>query len=263
MPYYYNSMKIYILIYILTYTFSKLIPPEYNNENQQDPDLDISFSDINGTKLYYSTKGYDKTNFSIALIPNITLEAYIKVYTNSESLIEAIENGYKLFFGFDFMVHNINSKDYNTDIIICIFDKKEVNCYDYLYDTKKDKYIINSNGTISNNFIIPLGFQNFTLNILTKDVIGYKNYYCVNFNKKYNEQYQNYTLYNWIKNMRSDITHKVIGFYGIIEKEDDLKEFPRNFPIYYGNERLKKNLINKIILFLKYALILYFIFIFR
>ena len=262
MPYYFNIMKVYILTYFLIYTFSKLIPPEYNNGNSQDPDFDKALFDKNEPNLYYSTKGYDKTSFSISLIPNITLEAYIKVYTNSESLIEAIENGYKLFFGFDFMVHNIYSKDYNTDIIICIFDRKVVNCYDYLYDTKKDNYKRNDNGTISNNFIIPLGFQNLTLNILTKNINGYKNYYCVNFNKEYIEEYQNYTLYNWIKNMKNDIIHKVIGFYGIAEKEDDLKEFPRNFPIYYGDE-LKKAPKSKIIPFLKYALIFYFIFLFR
>lgn len=263
MPYYYNIMKVYILISFLLYAFSKLIPPEYNDGNRQDSYLNKSFSEINIPNLFYSTKGYDKTNFSITLIPNITLEAYIKVYTNSESLIEAIENGYKLFFGFDFMIHNIHSKEYNSDIIICIFDKKDVNCYDYLYDTKTDKYIRNNNGTITNNFIIPLGFQNLSLNILTKNVIGYKNYYCVNFNKKYIEQYQNYTLYNWVNNMQNDITHKVIGFYGIAEKDDDLKEFPRNFPIYYGSEGLKNSLKNKIIPFLKYALIFYFIFLFR
>ena len=259
MPYYYNFMKVYILIYLFIYTYSKLIPPQYNNENVQDPNLDKSFSDINSQ--IFITKGYDKTKFNIVLIPNITLDVYIKIYTDSESLIEALEYGYKLLFGFDFKVNNINSKEYNTDILICIFDKKDVNCYDYVYDTRKHKYIRNNNGTLSNNYIIPLGFQNLTLNILTKNVIGYKNYYCVNFNKKFINQNQNYTFYNWYKNMSND-THKVFGFYGLAENDDDLIEFTENFLIYKGKENGERWKYNKdkIIIFLEYALMIFLTF---
>ena len=259
MSYIHNFMKIYILIYFFVYSFSKIIPPEYNNETVQDPNLDESFSNENGKS--FITKGYDKTKFNIVLSPKNALEVYIKIYTDSETLIEALEYGYKLFFGFDFKVHNINSiKEYNTDIIICVFDKEDVNCYDYIYDTKKYKYIRNSNGIISNNFIIPLGFQNLTLNILTKNVIGYRNYYGINFNKKYLEKDQNYTFNNWIKNMRNDFNHKLIGFYGIAEKDEDLIEFSRNFPIYYSSE---DNILKKIIIsFLKYGAITIFLFCF-
>ena len=219
--------------------------------------MDESFSSLNGQS--FETKGYDKTKFNIVLNPKNSLEVYIKIYTDSETLIEALEYGYKLFFGFDFKVHNINSiKEYNTDIIICIFDKEDVNCYDYIYDTKNNKYKRNNNGIISNNLIIPLGFQNLTLNILTKNVIGYRNYYCVNFNKKYLEQEQNYTFNNWLKNMRNGYSHKLIGFYGIAEKDDDLIEFSRNFPIYYSSE--DNNLKKIIISFIKYGVISIFLF---
>ena len=259
MPYYFSILKLYIMIYFVLYTFSKNITSEYNKEEEQNPDLDKTFPEINGTSFSYSTKGYDKTKSTIILFPNITLEVYIKIYTDSETLIEALENGYKLFFGFDFMIHNINSKEYNTDIIICIFDKKDVNCYDYVYDIRNNKYLRNNN--ISNNYMIPLGFQNLSLNIFTKNVIDYQNYYSVNFNKKYLDKYQNYSLNNWIKNKQNNNVDKVIGFYGIAEPEDDLKEFSRNFPIYYGSKRFYNN-FNKIILFIEYALICFFTFIF-
>ena len=262
MPYYFNILKVYIIIYLVLYTLSKNITSEYNNEEEQNPDLDKTSPEINGAIFSYSTKGYDKTKSTIILFPNITLEVYIKIYTDSETLIEALENGYKLFFWFDFKIHNINSKEYNTDIIICIFDKKDVNCYDYVYDIRNDKYKRNNNGTLSNNYIIPLGFQNLSLNIYTKNDIGYQNYYSVNFNKKYLDKYQNYSLNNWIKNKQNNNVDKVIGFYGIAEPEDDLKEFSRNFPIYNGRKGTENNLINRIEAFIKYALIFYFTFIF-
>ena len=56
------------------------------------------------------------------------------------------------------MIKNTNGKQYNTYIIICVFDEKDVNCYDYVYDTENDNYIRNNNGSISKNYIIPLGF---------------------------------------------------------------------------------------------------------
>ena len=75
----------------------------------QDPNLDESFSETNGRS--FIIKGYDKTKFNIVLTPNITLKVYIKIYTDSESLIEGLENGYKLFFGFDFKTHNMSAAE--------------------------------------------------------------------------------------------------------------------------------------------------------
>ena len=267
---YYKSLNLYVLFLFIINASSKLIAPEYNNVNFQDPNLDKSYSDINGQNLYYISKGYDKTMYNIVLNPNESLEVFFKIYTDSETLIEALENGYKLYFGFDFMIKNTNGKQYNTDIIICAFDKKDVNCYDYVYDTENDNYIRNDNGTISKNYIIPLGFENLTLNILTKNVVGYKNYYCVKFNKKFLEPYQNTTLYNWVKFLPNDIIHKVSGFYGLIGKEEDLNEFSQNFPIYYekllfeNGAGLKRNTLHRnmmqFLTFLEYAIILYITF---
>lgn len=268
-----SFIKFFQLYLFVLYTLkisSKLIKPEYNNGNVQDPNLDKSYSDINGINLYYIAKGYDKTMYNIFLNPEGNLEVSFKIYTDSETLIEALQNGFKLFFGFDFMIENFQGKEYNTDIIICIFDKIDVNCYDYVYDTENEKYIRNDNGTISKNFIIPLGFENLTLNILTKNVIGYQNYYCIKFNKKFLEPYQNTTLYNWVKLNPEDIFHKVTGFYGIIGQEEDLIEFSPQIPIYndkllfQNGAGLKRNTPNEnmmqIITFLKYGLILYFTF---
>jgi len=258
-------------IFILNIS-SKIIEPEYNNGSVQDPNLDKSYTDIDGQNLYYISKGYDNTMYNIVLNPKETLEVSFKIYTDSETLIEALENGYKLYFGFDFMVENVNEKQYNTDIIICIFDKIDVNCYDYIYDTENNNYIRNDNGIISNNKIIPLGFENITLNILTKNVVGYKNYYGIKFNKKFLEPYQNTTLYNWVKFLPNDIIHKVTGFYGLIGKEEDLIEFSPKIPIYNhkllfeNGAGLKRNTLKnnmmQLLTFLKYGLILYFTFAF-
>lgn len=271
MSLYYKTLKLSFVILFIIEVSPKLIAPEYNNGDVQDPNLDKSYSDINGQNLYYLSKGYDKTMYNIVLNPNESLEVFFKIYTDSETLIEALENGYKLYFGFDFMIKNRNGKQYNTDIIICSFDKKDVNCFDYIYDTENDNYIRNINGTISRNEIIPLGFENLTLNILSKNVVGYKNYYCVRFNKKFIEPYQNTTLYNWVKFFPNDIIHKVTGFYGLIGKEEDLNEFSPNFPIYYekllfeNGAGLKRNNLHNYMMqlftFLEYALILYITFV--
>lgn len=267
------NITLFFLMSILNFQriLPKLISPIYNNGNYQDPNLDKTFMDKTGQSLYYMTKGSDRTMYNIVLNPNETLEVSFKTYTDSEILIGALQNGFKLFFGFDFMIENSNYtlKQFNTDIIICIFDKKGANCYDYVYDTENYKYIRNDNGSISQNYLIPLGFQNITLNILTKNVIGYKNYYCVNFNKKFKESYQNNAIYKWVKYLPNDIIHKVTGFYGIIGEENDLIEFSPEFPIYYqkllfeNGAGLKSNLHNnvvEILTFLKYALFIYFIF---
>ncbi len=273
MPYFSSTNFFPFLLVSFFYIIStKLIPPEYNNGIHQDPNLDKSYLDKTGQNLYYLTKGNDKTMFNIVLNPRESLEVSFKTYTDSEILIHSLESGYKLYFGFDFMIENPNKtlKQFNTDIIICIFDKKDVNCYDYVYDIENYKYIRNDNGTISSNSLIPLGFNNLTLNILTKNVIGYKNYYCIKFDKKFNVPSQNTAIYNWVKYLPNDIIHKVTGFYGLIEDEEDLIEFSPKFPIYYqkllfeNGSGLKGNLNNnnfmEIFTFLKYALFLYITF---
>jgi hypothetical protein len=270
---FYKFFKLYLLILSVINISPKLIEPEYNNGKYQDPNKDKSYTDISGQSLYYITRGSDKTMYNIVLNPNETLEVAFKIYTDSEALIGGLENGYKLYFGFDFMTENVNEtlKQYHTDIIICAFDKKDVNCYDYVYDSEKKNYIRNDNGTISPNYIIPLGFENLTLNILTQNVIGYQHYYCVKFNKKFLGPYQNATLYKWVKYLPNDIIHKVTGFYGLIGSEEDLTEFSPEFPIYYSKllfengagikSNTLKNNVFQILSFLKYALILYITFV--
>lgn len=266
---YIKTVFILLIILNISNVSCKLIPPEYNNGKFQDPNLDKSYFDKSGQSLYYLTRGIDKTMFNIVINPSESLEISFKAYTDSEILIDSLENGYKLYFGFDFMMENPNDtlKQYNTDIIICIFDKKDANCYDYIYDTENYKYIRNDN--ISPNYLIPLGFENLTLNILTENVIGYRNYYCIKFNKIFKEPYKNTAIYKWVKYMPNDIIHKVTGFYGLIGEEDDLKEFSPQFPLYYqkllfeNGAGLKRNLQNnvfEILTFLKYALFFYFAF---
>ena len=261
---------IFIIIFQLKTAGSKLLDPQYNNGNQQDPKLDELYTDSPGRNLYYMTKGSYKTMYNFFLNPDETLDIYFKMYTDSEILINALENGYKIYFGFDFMIESDNEtlNQYNTDIIVCIFDKNDVNCYDYAFDKDNNKYIRNNNGTFE-NFLIPLGFNNVTLNILTKNVIGYKNYYCVHFYKKFKDLYKNATLYNWFKYLPNKIIHKVIGFYGITENDDDLIKFSPGITEYYqkllfeNGAGLKPNnpdKIYEIFTVIKYAILLYFAF---
>ena len=97
----YTATFIIIIILLVDIT-SKLISPEYNNGKVQDPKLDKSYLDITGQNLYYFSRDIDNTMFYIGLNPNKTLEVNFKIYTDSETLSEALDNGYKIYFGFDF-----------------------------------------------------------------------------------------------------------------------------------------------------------------
>ena len=107
---YHQLLKIYLLLVFILKVISKLIEPEYNNGKVQDPNLDKSYLDKTGQNLYYFSEGYDKTMYNIVLNPNETLEVSFEIYTDSETLIKALENGYKFSFGSDFMIKNTNGK---------------------------------------------------------------------------------------------------------------------------------------------------------
>ena len=228
---------------------SVLVSPEYNKGKFRDPQLDKYYFDNPGINLYYFSYDIENTMFNVVLDLKETLEINFKIYTDSETLEEALNNGCKAYFGFDFNIENKNKslQRYKTDIMICAFDKKDVNCSDYK----------NENGKISPNYMIPLGFENETLNILDKQVIRHKNYFGIKFNKKFNKPYENETLYIWVNNKPKNISHEVIGFYGV------------QFPIFYqkimfeNGSGIKGGWLQNFILnymtitFVKYAIIFY------
>ena len=114
--------------------------------------------------------------------------------------------------------------------------------------------------------MIPLGFENETLNILDKQVIRHKNYFRIKFNKKFKKPYENEALYILVNNKPKNMSHEVIGFYGFIVYDDDLNQFSQEFPIFYQKimfengstlkgGKLQNFILNYItITFVKYAL---------
>ena len=251
---------------------SVLVSPEYNKGKFRDPQLDKYYFDNPGINLYYFSYDIENTMFNVVLDLKETLEINFKIYTDSETLEEALNNGCKAYFGFDFNIENKNKslQRYKTDIMICAFDKKDVNCSDYVYDKENNNYIKNENGKISPNYMIPLGFENETLNILDKQVIRHKNYFGIKFNKKFNKPYENETLYIWVNNKPKNISHEVIGFYGVtVWDDDDLNQFSQQFPIFYqkimfeNGSGIKGGWLQNFILnymtitFVKYAIIFY------
>ena len=251
---------------------SVLVSPEYNKGKFRDPQLDKYYFDNPGINLYYFSYDIENTMFNVVLNLKETLEINFKIYTDSETLEEALDNGCKAYFGFDLNIENKNKslQRYKTDIMICAFDKKDVNCSDYVYDKENGKYIKNDNGKISSNYMIPLGFENETLNILDKQVIRHNNYFGIKFNKKFNNPYENETLSMWVNDNAKNISHEVIGFYGVtIWEDDDLNQFSKQFPIFYQKimfengsglkgGKLQNFILNYItITFVKYALFFY------
>ena len=87
-----------------------------------------------------------------AIYPSLTLQVKLKIYTDNSRIINAFNAGKKIFFGFDLLIENmdITENDYNnysTDIMICMFDKNDVDCHDYVFNNNDKKYEINDNGS--------------------------------------------------------------------------------------------------------------------
>ena len=249
-----------------------LVSPEYNKGEFRDPQLDKYYFDNPGINLYYLSYDIENTMYNIVINLKETLEVNFKIYTDSEIIDEALDNGCKAYFGFDFNIENKNKslQRYKTDIFICSFNKKDVNCYDYVYDKFNGDYIKNNNGKISPNHMITLGFENETLNILDKRVIRHKNYFGIKFNKIFNKPFEEETLSIWVKDKPKNISHEVFGFYGVtVYDDDDLNQFSQEFPIFYKKimfengsglkgGKLQNFILNYItITFIKYALFFY------
>jgi hypothetical protein len=220
--------KIYfnLLIFTLVKTvFSRgTIKTEYNFGNRQNPEIDKSYNHVLGRNVYFVTETPERTMYITAIYPYLTLEVKLKIYTDSSTLINAFNNGEQIYFGFDLLIENMDRENpnpsnydkYRTDIMICVFSKTDVDCHDYIYDITAEEYIINDNAVILNNNLIPLGYKNINLNFIQKNVMDYKNYFSVFFEKEYPPLFDNITMFNWINYVASDAGEGVIGFYGVV-----------------------------------------------
>ena len=225
-----NLFFLYILtslLYIDTkniFCFSKLVKPRYNFGNQQNPEIDKLYTHLQGRNIYFITEEPEKTLFKIIIYPENTLKIGLKMYTDSEVLINSLNSGKKLFFGVDLVMDNtdVSLIDYNTDIVICYFDLNDTNCNDYIYDLNDRNYKINKNGIISNNNLIPINFQSVELNILKENVMEYSHYYCVDFVKNYTEYFDSIYMLNYFFYSAMLMNRSIIGFYGIVNSEEEL-----------------------------------------
>ena len=234
---------IFSINYIILFTLIKIIistgtiRTEYNFGNKQNPEIDKSFNHVLGKNVYFITEEPEKTMYITAIYPSLTLEVKLKMYTDSSELINAFNNGKKIYFGFDLLIENADIKEsyynnYYTDVMICIFSKTDVECHDYVYYIPDEKYIINDNGVILRNNLIPLGFSNINLNYILENVMEYKCYFSVKFEKEYPPLFDNITMFNWINFVASDIGQGIIGFYGIVNDGDNMDSLLINAPQY-------------------------------
>lgn len=226
------------ILYILLWTYAKKITTEYNFGEYQDPDIDKSYSHLLGRNIYFVSEVPEKSFYITVLYPSLTLEVELKLYTDSAQIIEAFNEGKKIYFGMDLMVENIDIKvenydNFRTDTIICFFDKTDVECHDYIYDKTSEEYIINDAAIKLNNNLIPIGFSTANLNFILKNVIEYKAYFSIKLEKSYPPLFDNVTMFTWLNYVGSDTGEGIIGFYGIMEDGMDLNTIASNKPIYY------------------------------
>ena len=247
MSYIINSKFNYIcvLFIILVYKSNEgTLGTEYNFGNYQDPEIDKSYNHLLGRNIYFvsdATENSAKSFYITVVYPSLTLEVQLKLYTDSTEILEAFNEGKKLYFGFDLMIENIDIKvanydNYRTDIIICYFDKNDVECHDYLYDKENEVYLLNDGGVRLNNNLIPLGFSNEKLNFIVKNVIEYNTYFSVKFEKPYPPLFDNITMFSWMNYVGSDTGEGIIGFYGIMEDGMDINSISINKPMYYEQQ---------------------------
>ena len=213
------------------------IRTSYNFGDKQNPEIDKSFNHVLGRNVYFVTEEPERSMYITAIYPSLTLEVKLKIYTDSNELIEAFNNGKKIYFGFDLLIENTdisveNYNNYHTDIMVCIFDKTDVDCHDYVDNIENEAYELNDGGVILNNNLIPLGFSNIDLNVIQENVIDYKTYFSVKFEKEYPPLFDNITMFNWINYVASDTGDGIIGFYGIVEDGMDMSTIPHDKPLY-------------------------------
>ena len=213
------------------------IRTSYNFGDKQNPEIDKSFNHVLGRNVYFVTEEPERSMYITAIYPSLTLEVKLKIYTDLNELIEAFNNGKKIYFGFDLLIENTdisveNYNNYHTDIMVCIFDKTDVDCHDYVDNIENEAYELNDGGVILNNNLIPLGFSNIDLNFIQENVIDYKTYFSVKFEKEYPPLFDNITMFNWINYVASDTGDGIIGFYGIVEDGMDMSTIPHDKPLY-------------------------------
>ena len=234
---YFNLNNIFfILIFSLINSFySSKINPRYNFGNHQNPEIDKLYKHLKGKNLYFIKDGQDKTLYTIIIYPEDNLKIGLKMYTDSEEIISSLNKGKKIYFGIDFYINNtdISLSDYNTDIVICYFDLNDANCNDYIYDLNDGLYKINKNGEISNNNLIPIGFELTELNLLKENVMEYQNYYCVDFIKNFTENFDHMTMLNYFLYSATVMNRNVIAFYGIAESEKELNVIKADQMLFY------------------------------
>ena len=235
------SYYIFLLFILLIYKiFAGTLRTKYNFGNYQDPEIDKSYNHLLGRNVYFvnESETSGKSFYITVIYPSLTLEVELKLYTDSTEIIDAFNSGKKLYFGLDLMVENLDIKvenydNYKTDIIICFFDNKDVECHDYIYGKEKEEYLLNDDGIKLNNNLIPLGFKNENLNFILKNVIEYKTYFSIKFEKPYPPLFDNITMFSWMNYVGSDTGEGIIGFYGIMEEGMDLNIISTSKPIYY------------------------------
>lgn len=238
----FTKRKIFYILLLLIlifnnnlFSFSKLVKPKYNFGNHQNPEIDKLYPHLQGRNIYFISEEPERTLFIIIIYPENNLRIGLKMYTNSENLINALNSGKKLFFGVDLLINNtdISLIDYSTDIVICYFDLSDSNCNDYIFDLNDGNYKININGSISNNNLIPINFESVELNLLKENVMEYKNYYCVDFIKNYTKNFDNYYMLNYFFYSATQMGRSIIGFYGIVDSVEELNIIPKDKIFFY------------------------------
>jgi hypothetical protein len=235
-----NYFNLIIFLFILIFPLinivcSSKLSPRYNFGNHQNPEIDKLYKHLKGKNLYFIKDGQGKTMYTIIIYPEDNLKIGLKMYTDSEEIISSLDKGKKIYFGIDFYINNtdISLSDYNTDIVICYFDTNDANCNDYIYDLNDGLYKINKNGEISNNNLIPIGFELTELNLLKENVMEYKNYYCVDFIKNFTENFDYMAMINYFLYSATVMNRNVIAFYGIAESENELNVIKADQMLFY------------------------------
>lgn len=211
--------------------YSTKISTTYNFGGQQNPELDKIYNHLYGQNLYF----YTTDNFlTVNLFPSLSLEITFKFYTSDVNIIDSLNENKYLYFGFNFNLSNSDStKDkYTTDAFCCAMNQDDATCYDYVFDTSNSTYVRNNNEELSNNFKIPYGFDNVELNYISDNVIEYKQYYAITFQKKFNDDFNVSQLFGFI-NEEAD-GHYVSAFYGIVDSEEEWQSILKDDTIYHN-----------------------------
>jgi hypothetical protein len=115
---------------------------QYNFAGKQNPILDMIYSHVPGTSLYFKEQN-NETLLIWNVYPHSILNFNFKIYSNISSIQQTFINPNSgIVFGIDFNYNSTDKyvKDFRGDSLVCFFNIENTFCDDFILDFNEESY---------------------------------------------------------------------------------------------------------------------------